>query len=258
MRKENIFESLLILFTLGIVIYNGITQGIITAKTWIPILFLTLILCYIFYLSISLPIRFAEKSEKVIIQKYKLFCFFENIKNDLPKFQEYCFELGNKDIIKNLELILFRDLGDDEECLNAFRIHDINYFMTFVDKNKIEKNRTRNIIKSWVNAYNSNPMHLWIISEYHNGELTNIKNKNFNSLVNIISIIIGLISLIGVGVFGTVHIFIWIYVSIGIITCLIIALVSYKKTTNQIEEQFKKILEKIIVDFKKFKEKEKN
>ncbi len=228
--KKAIFLIVLCIILVVLMLLEFIAEGIITNDNWLSVV--CFYSCFVILIFAMTEIEYCavENHISVVRLKYKKFMLFEENKNVLCAFQDYCVKAREKAVIKELSLIRMfcNEKYDEEFCLRKYEEGDKAYFIRLLKKKKLEdKSFYKANVKEFFQTKGL-PMHFYQFQSYYKGEMLKERNSISGIIMTTFSIILGIISLVSLNAFTLLSYRFWVILLSGFVVEIFSALLFWK------------------------------
>ncbi len=238
--KNAIFMVVICVIVVVLMLLEFIAEGIITNDNWLAVV--CFYSCFILLIFAMTEIEYCaiENHISVARWKYKTFMLFEENKDMLCAFQDYCVKEREKAIIKELALIRMYcgEKYNEEFCLKKYKEGDRVYFDNLLKKKKIEdKSYYKASVREFFQTKDL-PMHFYQFQSYYKGEMLKQRNSISGIIMTTFSIILGIISLVSLNAFTLLSYRFWVILLSGFVVEIFSTLLFWKsRLKNYIELQ---------------------
>ena len=215
--QNTIFLVILCPILVALMLWQFITEGIITADNWLAVV--CFYSCFIILIFAMTEITYCSIDNHITIKglKYKTFLLLEENKDRLCSFQNFCVIERKKAIINELALVRMfcGEKYDEDFCAQKYESGDKDYFIKLLRKSKFENKSTYTAdVKEFCKTKDM-PRHFYQFQRYYTGEMLKNKNSVSGILMTAFSIILGIVSLVSLNAFSLLSFDFWIILISG-------------------------------------------
>ena len=215
--KNTIFLVILCPILVALMLWQFITEGIITADNWLAVV--CFYSCFIILIFAMTEITYCSIDNHITIKrlKYKTFLLLEENKDRLCSFQNFCVIERKKAIINELALVRMfcGEKYDEDFCSQKYESGDKDYFLNLLKKSKFENKSTYTAdVKEFFKTKDM-PRHFYQFQRYYTGEMLKTKNSVSGILMTAFSVILGIVSLVSLNAFSLLSFNFWIILISG-------------------------------------------